>query len=119
MTEHTQKFENLQQKQEAFTEELRPIQKQIEKYFQQTSKIVEIKSHLDKIENEKNLLEKQIKELLTVTKHCLFAGTDDELAEHVRNYESTTDKMRFDGEKAATGKIESLNIKVRYNLMCK
>ena len=105
----TKKYDIFVEKKEAILEQLKPIQKQIEKYFQQSSKIISIKGRLDKIENEKQLLEKQIKELLISTKHCHFQGTDDELKEHVETYSATTDKMRMEEEQCALKKIDVLN----------
>ncbi len=108
----TQRHEGLQAKREALLEQLRPVQRQIEKYFLQSGKIVDIRGQLDRIENEKQLLEKQIKELLVVTKHCLFSGTDAELQQHVAEYTATTDKMRRQGQETALKSIESVNEKV-------
>ena len=110
----TQRHETLKVKREAILEQLMPVQKQIEKYFLQSGKIVDIRGQLDRIENEKQLLEKQIKELLIVTKHCLFSGTDDELKEHVAEYTATTDKMRREGQESALKKIEMVNGQVSW-----
>ena len=43
---------------------------------------------MDKLENEKQLLEKQIKELLTTTKSCIFTGTDDELKAYIDDFQT-------------------------------
>ena len=112
LTEHTHVYENLKQKQEIINEKLKPIQKQLEAYFFQSNKIVEIKGQLDKVENEKNLLEKQIKELLVLTKHCMFTGSDEELREHVKEYSNTTDKMRFEEKETINKKLEAMNLQV-------
>lgn len=112
LDEQTHIFESLKQRQESVSEKLRPIQKQLDAYFLQSNKIVEIKGQLDKVENEKNLLEKQIKELLILTKHCMFTGTDEELREYVEEYTSTTDKMRFEEEKTINMKLEAMNLQV-------
>lgn len=115
LAECTQRHENFVAKRESLLDQLKPIQKQIEKYFMQSSKIVEIRGHLDKIENEKLLLEKQIKELLLLTKHCLFTGSDQELKQHVNEYTSKTDKMRDEEQNTAMNDIEELNFEVNYS----
>lgn len=107
------KYESLKEKKEAILEKLKPIQKEIEFYFQESARIFQVKQELDKIENERALLEKQIKELLMATKHCLFSGTDDELKEHIREFEQKSDQMRRDQEEATLRKINDLNLKLK------
>lgn len=92
---------------------LEPIKKQLDFYFQESAKIFEIKSHLDKIETEKTLLEKQIKELLYTTKDCLFTGSEEELREYVKTFTTTTNKMRKEQEETLNIKIDQLNSQLK------
>ena len=113
LDENEAKYETLKHKQEALKEKIVPVQRQIDAYFQQSSKILDIKTQLDRIENEKQLLEKQMKELLVLTKNCLFSGTDAELKEHVKSYTTTTDKMRSEEEEAARKQVDLVNAQLR------
>jgi DNA repair protein RAD50 len=113
LEENQTSYNNLQAKKETCEEKMKPIQKQIEHYFKQSNKIFEIKGQLDKIENEKQLLEKQIKELLVLTKNCSFIGSDMELKQHVAEFDATTDKMRLEEEQAALKNIETLNSQLK------
>lgn len=86
-----------------------PVEKQLNYYLQEAAKVLEAKQELDKIESEKTLIEKQIKELLVATKDCLFAGTDAELREYVQQYNAKTDQMRAEEEQTILNKIKQLN----------
>ncbi len=68
---------------------------------------------MDKIENEKILLEKQIKELLVLTKDCSFMGTDVELKAHVAEFATTTEKMRQEEEETVLKQINILQTKLK------
>ncbi|CAF0934284.1 unnamed protein product [Brachionus calyciflorus] len=104
--ENTKKLETLRSKKEDLTEKLKPVQKQLDFYFQESARIFEIKIELDKLQNEKELFEKQIKELLATTKDCLFTGTDEELEQYVQEYAATTNKMRREEEDETNKRIE-------------
>ncbi len=113
LEDYTNKYDCLVTKKEEIVEKLKPVQKQLEYFMQETGRIFEIKTELDKIENEKSLLEKQIKELLASTKDCLFMGDDDELREYMRNFAQTTNKMRREEEEATNEKIAQLSGQLR------
>ena len=111
--EFSKKHELLSKKKEEIKEKLKPVQKQIDYFLQEAGRIFEIKNELDKIENERCLLEKQIKELLASTKDCLFVGDDEELREHIKTFTCTTNKMRREEEEATNEKIAELNAQLR------
>jgi DNA repair protein RAD50 len=107
------KLEELKAKKESIIEKLKPIEKQLELFFKESARIFEMKSQIDKIESEKQLLEKQIKELLVATKDCAFIGSDEELREHVRTFAATTQKMRKEQQEATQKSIEQLSTQLK------
>lgn len=109
------KLDTFKSRREEIQEKIAPVDKQLEYFMQEAAKIVELKQELDKIESEKALIEKQIKELLIATKDCLFAGTDAELREYVQEYNAKTDKMRKEEDEATSIKIRQLGeVKIKY-----
>jgi DNA repair protein RAD50 len=113
LDENKQKQDSLVKKKEGLIEMLKPIEKKLNFFLQESAKIFEIKTELGKIENEKILLEKQIKELLQATQDCLFNGSDAELKDYIQNFNKTTNQMRKDEEESINKKINSLNSKQR------
>jgi len=113
LSDNTVKIENLKTKKQTILEKLQPINKQIDFYFQESARILEVKSQLDKIENEKNLLEKQIKELYVSMANSLFQGTEEELKETIKEFETKTNTMRKDQEEMILKQIEELNVKLK------
>jgi DNA repair protein RAD50 len=113
LEDFTNKYDALVTKKEDIKEKLKPVQKQLDYFMQEIGRIFEIKTELDKIENEKNLLENQIKELLISIKDCQFIGEDDELREYIRNFSQTTNKMRREEEEATNEKIAQLSGQLR------
>lgn len=107
------KLEQFEEKKENIKVKLAPVQAQLDYYLQEAAKIFEIKTELDKLENEKQLLEKQIRELLESTRDCLFTGTDAELKQYALTYASKTDKMRKEEEEANLKKIDQINAKIK------
>ena len=94
LADNTARFEANDAKKKAVREKLKPVQQRIDFFYQESARIFDIKNQLTKIENEKQLLEKQVKELLANTKECLFQGSDAELQEYVQTYAAKTNKMR-------------------------
>jgi DNA repair protein RAD50 len=80
------KRESLNTKKEIVIEKLKPVEKQLNYYLQESCRLLELKAQIDQIENEKNLLEKQIKDYLQATQNCAFNGTDAELKEYINNF---------------------------------
>lgn len=104
--ENSKRLELLVEKKKDLGEKLKPIRKQLEFFYQ-------IRIELEKIDNEKDLIEKQIKELLLATKDCLFTGSDSELEEYVEKFKATTDQMRRKEEKDVYEKIENIKHKIQ------
>lgn len=48
---------------------------------------------MDKIQNEKTLLEKQMKELILLTQNCMFQGTEEQLRQMIEEMKTTTIQM--------------------------
>jgi DNA repair protein RAD50 len=113
LNEYTRKFEDLQTKKEECKEKMKPVQKQLDFFFQKSTRLLEVKAEMEKIGNEKQLLEKQIKELLQSTKDCLFQGSDIELREYIQKFDQTTNKMRREEEDANQERIAELNLKLK------
>jgi DNA repair protein RAD50 len=108
LDENTKKHETLGERKQEVLLKIKPIQKKLDLIFQESAKILEIKTVLERIENEKELLERQIKELLANTKDCLFTGSDEELKEYIQAQNSKTSKMRKEEEDAINRHITSL-----------
>lgn len=104
--ENSKKLELLVNKKKDLGEKLKPIKKQLEFFYQ-------IRMDLEKIDNEKELIEKQIKELLVATKDCLFQGSDSELEEYVEQFKATTDLMRRKEEKDIYEKIDNIKLQIK------
>lgn len=105
----TKKLTGLSGRREEIEAKIAPVEKQLNYYLQESAKVLEVKQELDKIESEKTLIEKQIKELLVATKDCLFSGTDSELREYVQQYNSKTEQMRAEEEQTLLNKIKQFN----------
>jgi DNA repair protein RAD50 len=108
LEESTSKFNALELRKQDISERLKPVQKQLDFFMREAGRLLEAKAELDKIENEKSLLEQQIKELILITKDCMFAGDDDELRDYIRSFSQTTTQMRRDEEDATTQRIMHL-----------
>ena len=107
--ENMHKKDSLIKKKEVLVEKVKPIEKQLSYYHQESSRILELKTQLDQIENEKSLLEKQIKDFLLATQNCAFNGTDAELREYINEFnKKNTDTVKQE-EKSLNEKLISLN----------
>jgi DNA repair protein RAD50 len=84
--ENIHKKDSLIKKKEILIEKVKPIENQLNYYLKESSRVLELKSQMDQIESEKNLLEKQIKDFLLATQNCSFNGTDSELREYINNF---------------------------------
>jgi DNA repair protein RAD50 len=92
-------------------EKLKPLQTQIDKFLQESAQIFEIKNEMDKIQNEIVLLEKQMRELLVQTKHCIFQGTDEQLKQMIAEVESTTIQSLEEEQEAINDKQDNFYLK--------
>ena len=99
----------LNSKKESIVEKIKPIEIQIDQFLKESNRIFEIKNELDKIENEKSLLEKQIKELLVHLKDSgIFQGTDEQLKENIETFKTTTIQMLRDEEDDIKRNLDTL-----------
>ena len=94
-------------------EKIKPIQSQIDKFLLESAQIFQIKNEMEKIHNEKDLLGKQIKELITITKNCRFEGSIDELKQHIHEFETTTIHMLGEEEEALKDKQDDFYLKLK------
>ena len=99
----------LNSKKESIVEKIKPIEIQINQFLKESNRIFEIKNELDKIDNEKSLLEKQIKELLVHLKDSgIFQGTDEQLKENIETFKTTTIQMLRDEEDEIKRNLDTL-----------
>lgn len=91
----TAKYETNKQLLQELDTKLKPIEENLEKIDKQSQKIYELQSKYDRVNNEKLLLEKSIKEILQVLQEPL-EGSDQELLVYITEFKTKISTIQND-----------------------